>query len=202
MQNPINHRLNQSQTGYVLVIGLLLLLVLTLIAVTSMQTTTMDFRMSANLARKSDSFQSAESGQEVVSDLLDEHIFEHGWTTGLTNSFPAGFAINDKDGDGNIDDLYEDNVSGESLTDATTFTQDATYNNSTNGEINADIAVLKTQVIPATGSGNTMLAGYQGLGKSAASSGTHMYFMIHSEGSAKGSAKNSTQGNFRAVVRN
>lgn len=55
------HRTLGNQRGAVLVVGLLLLVVLTLIGVASMQSTTLQERMAANMREQEQAFQSAEA---------------------------------------------------------------------------------------------------------------------------------------------
>jgi type IV pilus assembly protein PilX len=63
-------QLNDRQGGVVLVILLVILLLMTLIGVTSMQTTTLDERMAGNTRQRNLAFQSAEAGLRSGENLL------------------------------------------------------------------------------------------------------------------------------------
>lgn len=64
------HRTLGNQRGAVLVVGLLLLVVLTLIGVASMQSTTLQERMAANMREQEQAFQSAEAALRSGENFL------------------------------------------------------------------------------------------------------------------------------------
>lgn len=64
------HRTLGNQRGAVLVVGLLLLMVLTLIGVASMQSTTLQERMAANMREQEQAFQSAEAALRSGENFL------------------------------------------------------------------------------------------------------------------------------------
>jgi type IV pilus assembly protein PilX len=55
-----------AQTGVTLVVGLLLLLVLTVVGISSMNTATMEITMAANTQFQQDTFQQAENGIDIA----------------------------------------------------------------------------------------------------------------------------------------
>ncbi len=57
---------NQKQKGAALVVGLILLLVLTLLAVSTMSTATMEFRMAQNMQYSENAFQAAETAIDTA----------------------------------------------------------------------------------------------------------------------------------------
>jgi type IV pilus assembly protein PilX len=61
----------QAQRGIVLVVGLVFLLVLTIIGVTSLRTTTLEERMAGNLQQRTVAFQDAEAKIALVLDSLN-----------------------------------------------------------------------------------------------------------------------------------
>ncbi|MDH3451795.1 MAG: PilX N-terminal domain-containing pilus assembly protein [Gammaproteobacteria bacterium] len=67
MNNPVLPR----QHGAALVVGLMMLLALTLIGVTTMGMNTMELRMANNAQNKSNAFQASEAGLEVGVGLTD-----------------------------------------------------------------------------------------------------------------------------------
>jgi type IV pilus assembly protein PilX len=64
MRNPKQLRSRARQQGAALVIGLILLMVLTLLAVSSMNTASLEFIMAGNEQYRSNAFQAAEAGIE------------------------------------------------------------------------------------------------------------------------------------------
>ncbi len=67
---PIGH----SQQGAALIVGLILLLVLTILAVSTMRTATLELLMASNAQYKEDAFQTAEAGIEVALDKLENGV--------------------------------------------------------------------------------------------------------------------------------
>ena len=66
----------KRQKGVALAVGLVVLLVLTLIGVSSMSVTTLELRMASNLQSKNHAFQAAEAGLETtVKGGLDAGLF-------------------------------------------------------------------------------------------------------------------------------
>lgn len=65
--------LPQRQSGIVLVVGLVFLLVLTIIGVTSLRTTTLEERMAGNLQQRTVAFQDAEAKIALVLKSLNSH---------------------------------------------------------------------------------------------------------------------------------
>lgn len=82
MQTPLKHK----QQGLALVVSLIMLLLMTLLAVNSMQTTVLEEKMAGNFKDKNMAFQSAEAGLRAGEDYLRDTaalpLFD-GTTTGL-----------------------------------------------------------------------------------------------------------------------
>ena len=79
----------QHQQGAALIITLLLLVTLTFVALTAMESSNLDFRMSMNAVHKESSFNYSESGRESTTEVVDAALFELDWDriampTGLT----------------------------------------------------------------------------------------------------------------------
>lgn len=78
MNRTMNHMppktAGKNQRGAILFVALVLLLVLTLIGVTAMQTTTLQERMAGNLRDKNVAFQAAEAALRDCEDLLNEAV--------------------------------------------------------------------------------------------------------------------------------
>lgn len=191
-----------KQQGYVLATGLVILLILTLVAITTMQSSSLEYSISSNQVFSDHAFQASESARLSMAGILDEHVYERGWPSTIV--LPAGLNILDKDSDGTGDYFYVDNTeSANTLLNGGALTRDATYiRGGTGGDIKANLYVYKTLVVLAPGASSTMSAGYEGLGKAAAAGGTHMYFEIRGEGQAPADAHATTASDFRTVVRN
>ena len=71
----MNYNAPPRQRGAALVVGLMMLLALTLIGITTMSLNTMELRMASNAQNKSNAFQAAEAGLEVgVGDTNADNI--------------------------------------------------------------------------------------------------------------------------------
>jgi Tfp pilus assembly protein PilX len=68
------HRIAHSQTGAALITALVLLTIMTLLAVTSMGTNTLEEKMAANAQETNRAFQTAETGLQLV--LADDAAFD------------------------------------------------------------------------------------------------------------------------------
>ena len=88
-------QLPHKQQGLALVVSLILLLVMTLLAVNSMQTTVLEEKMAGNYKNRNMAFQSAEAGLRAGEDFLRDTaalpIFD-GTTTGLYQPTTTGNA--------------------------------------------------------------------------------------------------------------
>ncbi len=74
MPMPVGYRLVRivrNETGSALVVSLFLLLIMTLLGITAMQTSTLEERMSANLGDMDQAFQRAERGLRSAEDLIN-----------------------------------------------------------------------------------------------------------------------------------
>ena len=188
----------RSQRGAALIIGLIFLAVLTLVGVTAMRSTTLEYQISTNQAFKHQSFAYSETGRRVLGEVLDDHVFERGWTLpGGQSLVPTGLTVNDKDGDGTLDNLYLANGAGEDPLDASTLETDATFSA---GDVSADLSVYRAGSVLTPGGASVMSAGYAGLGKSAAGGGAQVLLQLRSRGTGRGNARTDTGSDFRAVI--
>jgi len=191
------------QQGAVLITALMFLTVLTLIGVVSMQSTSMDYQMSTNAVLRDRAFYFSENGREAMGSVVDDHLFERGWTANVT--LPTGLSIADIN-----KDLYNGNDAGESLANSASLTVDATHQLDGNGDgdftdgedSNSQIIVYKTQTQWASGAGTAMAAGYEGLGKAAAAGGVHVFFELRSRGTTVAGAQATTATEYRAILKN
>ena len=145
---------NNRQKGAVLATTLILLAVLTLVAVPTMQDSNLEFKMSMNAVSHETAFNNAESGRLATIEALPEAYYEMDWSTvkkasGLTPVVSNG-------------DIRSANKASENLYDISTLDKDVDY---ADGDIDADIYIMKGQAVQTPGSGSAMSGGYKGLGK-------------------------------------
>lgn len=70
--------LGKNQRGFVLIVSLMLLLVLTLVGTVAMRATTLDFRMATNASLSQRNFEATEAARVIVDALLDGHTATQG----------------------------------------------------------------------------------------------------------------------------
>lgn len=197
------------QTGYILVTSMVFLLVLTMVAVFGIQYSVLEYQMGTNTAFTTQAMEASESGRVATSKILNAHIYERGWNDAV--EVPASLEVLDKDNQDGIDLLYVDNSeTPEALLGEEELDVDATYRLDGDGDaayngkkdVLADVAVYKTRVVNATGSGTAMVSGYEGLGKAAAAGGAKIFFELRSVGKAPNGAQVTTASDYRLVIRN
>lgn len=115
----------ENQEGAALITSLIMLVILTLLGLTSMNTTTMEERMAANSQEINRAFQAASTGLELVFN--DEEAFD----TTLT-----------AETDGTADDTYDKVNTGIGGTGAYAYNAAATYN-----------SIFRESTVPPRGSG-------------------------------------------------
>lgn len=199
--------------GFALLTSLILLFTLTLVGIVAMHSTTLEYRMSTNSAYLSRAREISEAGRMAVSSLLPQHTYERSWS-GI--ELPDGLELGDGADDGTEpDNRYGGNEAGESfdVTDPDSLATDATFqidvdangDGDTTDEVDqfdADIKIYQTATKLDKGSGTAMVAGYEGLGKGAASGGTVLYYYVASEGKAPSGTRYWTSSDTRARVFN
>ena len=75
--NRINNRQIDKQSGAVLIVSLLMLLVTTMLGITSMSTAVMEEKMASNSRQKQLAFQAAESGLRFAETWPNEQCNKH-----------------------------------------------------------------------------------------------------------------------------
>ncbi len=81
------------QRGIALVITLVLLLVMTMIAVVTMRTTTVDLKMTTNTVLSRRAFQNSEGARTVIDQVISAHLFNRGWPPAIGGSGHASYDI-------------------------------------------------------------------------------------------------------------
>lgn len=213
------HTKHCPQRGYVLVTSLIFLVVLTLIAVTAMDLSSMELKMSSNANLKSRGLEASESLRNIGGEILDAHVYNRGgWPAAIggtvsDNTFeliiPSGVIILDKDGDTLPDILALTNDAGESLFSPATLIKDITYKIDGNGDgdftddvdTNAELSVYRLGAFQIRGGPMAMAAGYEGVGKGTAGGGTGVIFNLQSRGTSAGGSETVTSSEYRSVLR-
>ncbi|MFV2055366.1 MAG: hypothetical protein ACC707_02820 [Thiohalomonadales bacterium] len=195
MNTPTN-----NCNGYALITSLIFLTTLTLIAVVSTQDSSIGYKMATNGALKERAFQSSEAARQNVGDVVNEFVYESGWTPTVVNLLPSGVTI--------VDDTLSlnDNLAGENFAFPNTLVPDLTYQVDANadsdfvdgGDINANIVVFRTQQGLAPGSSVAMLSAANGVGKGVNSS-IRIYYEIRSRGLMASGARSNTATELRIV---
>ncbi|MBF0283246.1 MAG: pilus assembly PilX N-terminal domain-containing protein [Magnetococcales bacterium] len=208
---------SRGEGGYVLVTALVFLAILTMVAVNSMQNTTMEQKISANAAFEVRALESSEGGRGVMSEVLDNHVFYRGWPSNANpagslqaNLFtmPSGLTLRDQNGDSVADNLYEDKAAAGYANRLTDYNvTDAAYGADLNADGSNDLAanlyVYRLGLIQAAGAGAAMMSGYEGTGKGSAASGGQILYDIRSRSlSGTGGARSMTGSDYRHVIRN
>ena len=189
MQHP------QHQSGFVLITGLILLIIIAIAAIASMEMSNLDYRMASNSAFKEQSFQASETGRIAAGDAVNQFIYERSWD-GVTVhpgiSFASTFSPLSANGD------------SENLFSSGSLAKDMDFDIASTSaieKINSDIYIIRApSAAAAIGGGLQQLAGYRGAGKGVASSGSAIYFELRSKGLGNGGAETTTASEYRSFI--
>jgi len=212
-----------SQRGTVLITALIFMVVLTLVAVVSMRSTTLDLKMTTNTMLKSRAFENSETGRDPLMPILDAHVFnrawEPAWPASVGGNVPAsadftvpdGFEVCPCDTAGDPRDLWAtNNVDLGEPNFYDTDNEDLRYRLDGNGDtdfddaedVAADLFITRLSVVPASGGAIAQVSGYEGFGKAAAAGGGFLYFDAQARGASAGNARATTGSEVRVVIRN
>ena len=210
-RNPYRAR----QQGVALIVALILLMVLTMVAVISMRTTTLDFKMASNQTMMKRTFQVSESARARIHDVLDSHVFYRGWPVAIGGTVAAstGFTIPAEiqvDDDPGLQELYIANnadhwdrrpaaVDMRLLQDGDN-PPDGQFDSA--NDMQADIFVSRITAVAAPGSDTSQVTGYEGLGAGAAGAGSHLYFRLIGDAVGTGASQSVTEAHYRYVITN
>jgi len=191
----------REQDGNVLVVGLIFVMVLTILGVGSMQSSSLEYRMSTNTAFGKQAFESSETGRAAITQSLDAHIFGRGWTgVDLAN----GLQVLDKDSDAGADLIYV-NQTGEAVD---VPTEDAQFfvDSDSSGTFDATEKIAGVsiyQIASKVEKGNSIGSnnGYSGAGKGVGNGALHMHFQVMANGEGPSSSSSSVAVDYRYVAR-
>lgn len=193
MTVPLHHH----QQGAALAVALMVLLVLTLVAVSAMDGSTLGFKMGANAIYHEEAFNNSESGRDPIGQALVDFA-EYGEWDGVVDNVNGDLQTVSNDLD-----LLDDNVNTEDLQVRNGLTTDLVYSQTlANGaKIEANVAVFKGKTVAnSSGSGAAQYKGYHGAGVGiGGEGGMHKYFEFRSEGNGPSNAEAWTATDFRYV---
>ena len=195
----------RQSSGIALMVSLVLLLVMTMIAVIAMRSTTMDIKMTTNTMQSRRALENSDGARDMMTPMLDAHVFYHGWPTSqggsITNgSFPAPTGMAVTDGTKRLD--LGQNGSYTRFNTTAAVTPDLTMADGTDGSmmrVQANLWVTRISTIPAAGNSMNSNAADQGVGSGAANK--YVVFDLRSTGAAMGNATSRTGADYRALVR-
>lgn len=169
----------KDEKGSALILSLLMIALLSVVAVFSARTSTVETRITANDRLHKRAFHQAEAGVQAGKELIEQNIEDRNWTNDSTirsvkvmkGDLFANSALGEKDyATDSIRDAYlpikiEKNGSVLDVTDSDPHT---------------NIRVGGTRKL-STGSAIQMVAGYEGVGKSAAQGGAWIIYNIRAQ---------------------
>jgi len=187
-QNTLKRK---TQAGSVLAVSLLILLVLTLIAVTAMDGSSLGYKMSMNSIYHEEAFNNSESARTAVTGAVVQYL--DGGEDWASVNMPDGLSV-----DSNGGQISANNGASENIYNNASLQKDFSYSKA---GITADIYVLKGPTSPNTaGAGSAQLTGYSGGGIGAGGAGgVYKYYEMRSNGTSKSNAKSWTAVEFRHV---
>ncbi len=209
----------KKQQGIALFVGLIMLLILTLVAVTAMKMTMMELRMAKSDNLRLNALVTSEGPRKVAGDLLDNHVYHRGWPKSgegsdydtLSDIIPTELSLIKNSGTGFCTAsssncipkiLYNEKGVDEDILDSCSLDIDMKYEfSSSEGGGTADIMVVLGLVTISPGNSAAMVSGYEGVGKALATSGAQMLFIVRSVAQF-GQAKATTDTDYRIIVRN
>jgi Tfp pilus assembly protein PilX len=180
-----------NERGMVLVSALLLLLIVSFMAVGMSTDTSMDVRIAGYQKYKAVSFGYAESAVNAGTEILEDNIYEAGWS-GTDFPYP------------NLSDQYDpdDGITIVGSTNGDFYMDSNLGRNQTLkmiGDIEAGVVVQR--IVSKLGGGAIqMAAGYEMLGKGAAGGGIHVIYNLEAEGIGAGQARSDVGMHYRHVT--
>lgn len=216
----------RQQGGMALVIALILLTILTLVAVIAVRGSGLEAQMASNSVMRTESFSVSESTRRNLGEIIDVHTFTRGWPVALNGtvpdaefaySLPAGLGLcaessaSDACAPPTASDppraWYLGNSEASAGFDPEVLDLDALQSADASQPLpqRARISVFKLVTDLNPGAGAAMVAGYEGVGKSAAAGGGRVFYYASSTGrdlSDTPESETETGADYRHVIRN
>lgn len=191
----ISSRMVRNQRGMALISALLLLLVVSLLAVGLSMDSSMDIRMAAFQNFKARAFSSAESSMLTSGDILDDNIYDAGWTSADDPFKYPNLSLEYDDLIAGSIDIHGDGVFFMEANPAKDTTMTMT------GELDATVSVQKMLAVAAPGSAMQVAAGYAGTGKGSGGGGAHIIYNIEVSGNDADNARADLAMHYRYVTK-
>lgn len=174
---PMNNKMDTCR-GIALVTGLIFLLILSLIAISAMKNSVLDYKISSHNSIRQRVFTQSEEVQSAVGEAIRHYFITNRDWTAVTLAENLTRSENFIPTSGN--QASENPLDTNSLASDFQYTQQKNVNDGIPETITTDVYVLngQTQFVPM--SGLTQLSGYSGFGKSAANGGTNTLYEIRS----------------------
>lgn len=169
------------QRGTVLVIALLMLLIMTLLAVSAMESSQINFKMSANSIYLDEAFNHSENVRNLTTEVIEDYLKEESWSD---VNLPIGLTRAESNSDNQrTDDFMLNSLSYHHLS------------------VQGDVYIVKGSVSHNyLGTSSAQLKGYSGAGfASGAAGGVIAYYEIRSKGRARYNATAWTASDYRFV---
>jgi len=220
------------QGGYALITVIIFLVLLSIIALSTLKNSGLEARMGANGALHAQAFESSEMSRHLIDTLIDANVTARGWPASIGGSvangdFDCGAAslLIIAAASNNCTSDKTANAIGYSIVNASSAPQnwfngntetsfnpnsldtDANYKQALDSThtVTGAVSVYKLYTTLAAGAGSQQAAGYLGLGRSAAAGGGYIFFYINSHGldfTASPQASADTSAIFRDLIRN
>ncbi len=180
----------KSEKGSALVLCLLMIALLSVIAVLSARTSTVETRITANDRLLKSAFHQAEAGVQAGKELIEQNIEDRDWGNNSTRKnvkvvkgeLSANTAIS-----GNAAADYATDASRDAYLPAKKMVG-GTIQDTTDSDPHTNIRIGGTRRL-STGSAIQMVAGYEGMGKSAAQGGAWIIYDIRAQRQDKDSTR-------------
>ncbi|MEQ9480660.1 MAG: pilus assembly PilX N-terminal domain-containing protein [Algiphilus sp.] len=223
----------QQQGGFALITSVVLLIGLTVVGTVAVRNAGFELRMSENHIQRVEALENSELPRRRLGDIVDQHIYARGWPTERGGKVLKRDFLFDIPDAYSIVDLAEDKegprwyVTNSECEPAAQCALPATDDMDTKARFNrniptgigertrpvaAQLGVFKLRTDLNPGAGTAMVAGYEGLGKSAAAGGARILFHLESRSTSSRTVRTSAQqdvagraitaATYRHVVRN
>jgi hypothetical protein len=222
---------SSTDLGFVLITALILLVMLTLVAITAMRNSGLEILMSENQIQRTEAFENTEYPRQAFGELVDQHTLARGWPIEKYGSVPRAYGgsvpqsvfrfdwpigidlIDESSPDHwfvrNIECIDENPCA---LPPTADLEVKASFGNAESNALTAgravaaNLRVFKLRTDIASGAGAAMVSGYEGVGRAAAAGGGQVFFHLESESvstrQSMGEGRASTAATYRHVIRN
>jgi hypothetical protein len=179
-------QIRNNEQGFVLILALVMLVVLTIIGIAATNTTIIELQISGNDKTAQMAFYGADAGNELAKELIEQAIEERG----LLN-LDEGSPVKVFNNDFFLNEELDPNPNLDSPTSAAN--RDA--------ELDFDRGLTRLRIggLPGLAAGGAiqMAAGYEGVGKSAAGGGSWVLYTIRSRHESVNNSQQQIRGQWR-----